>query len=204
MTRVDLLQKLLTLDRRIIYALVFVCVVAPFYMNWPPIKVEVSKPASGRLRCHRCDPARRQPPGPLVRLRSGLGGRADPDGGGGPPALFRQEDPRARHQSAIHRTGGGDRRGDHAPDRPRVRSRAERRLGVSRVPAERRHRHAADGRGFQEDVSHRLLRHSGRQDPSDGVRPELRPGPRGGDAGGNGGRRVLGGVPGHALRRRRC
>lgn len=44
MAREDLLQKLLTLDRRIIYTMVFVCVVAPFYLNWPPIKVEVSKP----------------------------------------------------------------------------------------------------------------------------------------------------------------
>jgi hypothetical protein len=44
MTREDLLSKLLTLDRRIIYTLLFVCVVAPFYLNWPHIKVEVSKP----------------------------------------------------------------------------------------------------------------------------------------------------------------
>jgi hypothetical protein len=44
MNTTDLLQKLLKLDRRIIYALVFVCVVVPFYMNWPPIKIEVSKP----------------------------------------------------------------------------------------------------------------------------------------------------------------
>ena len=40
---IGLLQKLLSLDRRVIYALVLVCVVAPFYMSWPPIKIEVSK-----------------------------------------------------------------------------------------------------------------------------------------------------------------
>jgi hypothetical protein len=42
-TAIDLLQKLLSLDRRIIYALVLVCVVVPFYVSWPPIKIEVSK-----------------------------------------------------------------------------------------------------------------------------------------------------------------
>jgi hypothetical protein len=42
-TTVDLLQRLLVLDRRIIYALLLVCAVVPFYMNWPPIKMEVSK-----------------------------------------------------------------------------------------------------------------------------------------------------------------
>jgi len=40
---VGLLQKLLTMDRRIIYVLVLVCVVVPFYMSWPPITIEVSK-----------------------------------------------------------------------------------------------------------------------------------------------------------------
>lgn len=43
MSTIDLLQKILSLDRRVIYALMFVCVIVPFYMSWPPIKIEVSK-----------------------------------------------------------------------------------------------------------------------------------------------------------------
>ncbi len=43
MSSTGLLQKLLDLDRRVIYTLVFVCVIVPFYMNWPPIRIDVSK-----------------------------------------------------------------------------------------------------------------------------------------------------------------
>jgi hypothetical protein len=47
---IDLLQKLLKLDRRVIYTLVLVCVAVPFYMNWPPINIEVSKPVQDAYR----------------------------------------------------------------------------------------------------------------------------------------------------------
>jgi hypothetical protein len=50
MSTTDLLRKLLTLDRRIIYTMVLVCVVVPFYMNWPPIEVEISRPVRDAYR----------------------------------------------------------------------------------------------------------------------------------------------------------
>lgn len=38
-----LLERLLSVDRRIIYSLVFLAVAIPFYVDWPPIRVDVSK-----------------------------------------------------------------------------------------------------------------------------------------------------------------
>lgn len=39
----DLLDRLQRLDRRIIYSILFVAVTFPFYLNWPPVRVEVSQ-----------------------------------------------------------------------------------------------------------------------------------------------------------------
>lgn len=38
-----ILDRILKLDRRVIYSFLFVCVTFPFYVNWPHIRVDVSK-----------------------------------------------------------------------------------------------------------------------------------------------------------------
>ncbi|MCK4305596.1 MAG: hypothetical protein KAY24_15270, partial [Candidatus Eisenbacteria sp.] len=42
MRLLDLFNKLLQIDRRIIYSLMFIGVTIPFYVSWPPIRIEVS------------------------------------------------------------------------------------------------------------------------------------------------------------------
>ena len=38
-----ILDFILKLDRRVIYTILFVCVIFPFYVDWPHIRVDVSK-----------------------------------------------------------------------------------------------------------------------------------------------------------------
>lgn len=39
----DLLDRLQRLDRRIIFSVLFVAVTFPFYVNWPPVRIDVSR-----------------------------------------------------------------------------------------------------------------------------------------------------------------
>lgn len=43
MNFLEILQRAQKLDRRIIYTFIFVAVTLPFYLNWPPFQVKVSK-----------------------------------------------------------------------------------------------------------------------------------------------------------------
>jgi hypothetical protein len=40
---VEMLERAQRLDRRVLFSLVFVAVTVPFYMGWPPIRIDVSK-----------------------------------------------------------------------------------------------------------------------------------------------------------------
>jgi hypothetical protein len=55
------LQKLQTLDRRIIYTFIFIAVTLPFYLAWPPFQVEVSKEVEDTYRIIDDIPPHTQP-----------------------------------------------------------------------------------------------------------------------------------------------
>jgi hypothetical protein len=56
-----LLQKMLKLDRRIIYTLVFAGVILPFYVAWPPIRIDVSREVEDAYRIIDAIPPHSQP-----------------------------------------------------------------------------------------------------------------------------------------------
>ncbi len=61
MDAATLLQRMLKLDRRIIYTVLFAGVILPFYLSWPPIDIEVSREVEDAYRIIDAIPPNSEP-----------------------------------------------------------------------------------------------------------------------------------------------